>query len=208
MDLIQGDFFKDFRIIILVMEMFSGLRVVSMKHSFAEFQKLFVVFWVFSFLGHYLEIIWALLNFIVFGSQLWIPTTPTILPLAPPYGLGIIAVIIFTYPLIKRHDFGPIEVFVLNVFICGVVEYLCASFLVQVVGYNQFWDYSNQPFNINGYICLTNSLIFGFCVTIFIYYIYPFCHKAMNKLKIAQINNLFWLFFIAYGIDLIFMNFR
>jgi len=190
------------------MDIFSESRNASIKDIFISFQKLYIIFWVFSFIGHYLEIIWAWFNFIIFGSQLWIPTTPTVLPLAPPYGLGIIAVLLFTYPLIKRHDLGPAEAFVLNVFICGVVEYLCAAFLVLVVGYNQFWDYSNQPFNINGYICLTNSLLFGFCVTLFVYYVYPFCYKAIKKLKMSQINNLFWLLFIAYVIDLIFMNFK
>lgn len=190
------------------MEVSYNSQTISMKRMFIGFQRLFIIFWVFSFLGHYLEIFWAWFNFLIFGSQLWIPTTPTILPLAPPYGLGVVVVILFTYPLIKRHEFGPIEAFVLNVFICGIVEYLCAAFLVQFVGYNQFWDYSNQPFNINGYICLTNSLIFGFCVTIFIYYIYPFCHKAMNVLKTKQINNLFWLLLITYTIDLIWMNIK
>jgi len=190
------------------MEMFSESDSVPMKRAYISFQKLYITFWVFSFLGHYLEIFWAWFNFLIFGSQLWIPTTPTILPLAPPYGLGVVVVIILTYPLTKRHEFGPIEVFVLNVLICGIVEYLCAAFLVQVVGYNQFWDYSNQLFNINGYICLVNSLIFGFCGTMFIYYIYPFYRKAMNLLKITQINHLFWLMFITYTVDLIWMNFK
>lgn len=186
--------------------MFFRKHNVLIRQTFISFQKLYITFWVFSFIGHYIEIIWALFNYSIFGSQLWIPTTPTILPLAPPYGLGVVVVILFTYPLIKRRDLGPIEAFILNFLICGVVEYLSAAFLVSTVGYNQFWDYSNQPFNINGYICLTNSLIFGFCVTLFIYYIYPLYRKFLNKLKTGQINNLFWLLFAAYSIDLIVMK--
>lgn len=195
-------------IIMLVMELFSESRATSMRHSFAIFQKLFIIFWVFSFLGHYLEILWALFNHVIFGSQLWVPSTPTILPLAPPYGLGVVAVIVFTWPLVKHHDFGPIEAFIVNVFISGIVEYLCAAFLVFVVGYNKFWDYSNQPFNINGYICLENSLLFGFGVTLFLYYIYPLYTKAMNKLKQEQIDTLFWVLFISYGVDLIYLNLK
>lgn len=190
------------------MEMISETRVVSMKHLFTEFQKLFIVFWVFSFLGHYLEIIWSWLNYVVFGSHFWIPTVPTILPLAPPYGLGVVAVIVFTYPLIKRRELGPMEAFIVNVFISGIVEYACAAFLVFAVGYNQFWDYSNQPFNINGYICLENSLLFGFGVTLFLYYIYPFYIKNIKKLRFEQMDTLFWMLFISYGIDLIYLNIK
>lgn len=190
------------------MKKFIDLHAVSVKSFFVEFRKLFVVFWVFSFFGHYLEIFWSWLNFTVFGSDFWIPNVPTILPLAPPYGLGVVAVIIFTYPMIKRREFGPIEAFVVNIFISGLVEYLSAAFLVAVVGYNRFWDYSDQPFNINGYICLENSLLFGVGVTLFLYYIYPLYLKAIKHLRAEQIDVLFWIMLISYGLDLIYLNIK
>ena len=188
------------------METVSEPQIISIKSSFETFRKLFIVFWIFSFLGHYLEIIWSWFNHMVFGSSLWVPTVPTILPLAPPYGLGVVAVIVLTWPFVKRHEFNPFQAFAMNVIISAIVEYLSAMFLVLVDGYNKFWNYSNQPFNLNGYICLENSLLFGVGVTIFLYYIYPLCNKIYNKFKQDQIDVIFWVLFIFYGIDLIFIN--
>jgi len=46
---------------------------------------------------------------------------------------------------------------------------LGASALEYVTGYAmerlfkmKYWDYSNNPFNLNGYVCLTNSIAWGF----------------------------------------------
>jgi len=176
--------------------------------AFKYFQSLFILFWVFSFLGHYLEIVWSFLNHIIFSSPMWIPTTPTFLPLAPPYGLGVVAVAALTEPLIRRYALKPVSVFFLNTAISGVVEYLCAAFLVLFIGYNQFWNYSTQPFNLNGYICLKNTLVFGIVVTLFLYYIYPIYLKFVNRFNQKHLDILFWVLYISYAIDLIYLNLR
>jgi len=94
------------------------------------FKNCFLVFWIFSFLGHYLEIIWVWVNHFVFVYPMWIPDTPTVIPLAPPYGIGVVAVILFSLPLAERYKLNPMAIFILNFIITGIVEYLCASFLV------------------------------------------------------------------------------
>ena len=190
------------------MEATSKSQNISLQHYFVVFQRLFIIFWVFAFLGHYLEIIWSWLNHLAFSTNLWLPSTPTFIPLAPPYGMGVVAAILLTWPFIKRHEFNPVQSFVLNVFISALVEYLSAIFLVFVDGYNKFWNYSNQPFNLNGYICLENSLLFGLGATVFLYYIYPIYKKFIDKLKLPQLDMLFWIMFVSYGVDLILINFR
>ncbi|MDK2899491.1 MAG: hypothetical protein PWQ10_678 [Patescibacteria group bacterium] len=181
---------------------------LSIDAIFSYFQRLFIMFWIFSFLGHYIEIIWIWVNHLIFNYPMWIPSTPTILPLAPPYGIGVVVVVLFSLPLIKYYKLNPLAVFVSNFIITAIVEYLCAAFLVFFVGYNQFWDYSNQPFNINGYICLKNSVAFGIAVTLFLYYIYPAYQKFIQRFNQKQLDIIFWVMYFSYAIDLIYLNFK
>lgn len=190
------------------MEIASQSQSIPKKRLFVIFQKLFIIFWIFSFLGHYLEIVWSWLNHIMLGSSLWMPNVPTIVPLAPPYGLGVVAVIVITWPLIKKHELNPMQSFALNTVICAVVEYFSAAFLVLVDGYNKYWNYSDQSFNLNGYICLENCLLFGLGITVFIYYVYPIYIKIVGKFNSSQLYSIFCILFVVYVIDLILINFR
>ena len=65
----------------------------------------------------------------------------------------------------------PVKDSLILVYLSGVVA---ATSLEYVTGYMmerlfkmKYWDYSNQRFQINGYICLTSSIAWGF-LTIFL----------------------------------------
>ena len=185
--------------------------LVKGKKSIPVFlQELFLFFWITSLIGHYLELVLSYLNHLIYGGGMWIPIIQTIIPLSPPYGIGMIAVILITLPLIRRYKLHPFGAFVLNTFVTGLVEYVCAAVIVAVAGYNRYWGYSGQPFNINGYVCLKSAVIFGIGATIFIYLIYPLIEKLINKLKKWQFNAIFWVLFLDYSVELtiLFINGR
>jgi uncharacterized membrane protein len=78
-------------------------------------------------------------------------------PLIPIYGEGAIMMVIATTPV--RGN-------ILLEFIMGMVgatllEYVVGS-LMESVFKVKYWDYSNQPFNIKGYICLSSTVCWGF----------------------------------------------
>ena len=84
------------------------------------------------------------------------------LPMLPLYGTG--AVMMLWVSL-------PVKDSLALVYLSGVVA---ATALEYVTGYMmerlfkmKYWDYSNQRFQINGYICLTSSIAWGF-LTIFL----------------------------------------
>jgi uncharacterized membrane protein len=97
-------------------------------------QELFIYFWIFSLVGHYLELIWKNLIYLPGWNQIM----STTMPLAPPYGFGVVAVIIFVKPLIKKYNFNPLIIFGMCTTVSNMVEYLCATTLVLLVGYNNF----------------------------------------------------------------------
>ncbi len=84
------------------------------------------------------------------------------MPLLPLYGTGAVMMLWLSLP-VKDN--------VVLVYFAGVIG---ATVLEYVTGYvmerlfkMKYWDYSNQPFNLNGYICLSSSVAWGF-LTIFL----------------------------------------
>lgn len=84
------------------------------------------------------------------------------LPMLPLYGTGAVMMLWVSLP-VKDH--------LILVYLSGV---LAATALEYVTGYvmerlfkMKYWDYSNQRFQIGGYICLSSSVAWGF-LTIFL----------------------------------------
>lgn len=174
---------------------------IKSYYSFNFFKKIFILYWFFSLLGHYAENFWAFLNHIVTGDPYKEHIVSTIIPLASPYGLGFVLIILIVWPLIKSRRINPIAAFVLNSVIAAVTEYFSAAFVVMIYGRNDFWDYSMKPLNINGYICFESIVIFGIAATLFIYFIYPLIEKLIQRFNRRQINIIFWILFISYILD-------
>ena len=84
------------------------------------------------------------------------------LPLLPLYGTGAVMMLWVSLP-VKDSLF--------LVYLAGVIA---ATILEYVTGWGmeklfkmKYWDYSNQKFNVKGYICLSSSIAWGF-LTIFL----------------------------------------
>ena len=78
------------------------------------------------------------------------------LPMLPLYGTGAIMMLWVSIPV---QD---------NLVLVYLSGFLAATALEYVTGWAmerlfkmRYWDYSNQPFNINGYVCLSSSLAWG-----------------------------------------------
>ena len=52
-------------------------------------------------------------------------------------------------------------VFLLGMLAATALEYVTGA-AMEALFKVRYWDYSKQPFNLNGYICLTSSLAWGF----------------------------------------------
>lgn len=168
---------------------------------YRKFQELFLVFFVFSLFGHYIEVAWAVIKHVAFGST-WYPKIADLVPLAAPYGLGAVALILLVWPVFDKYKKHPFKVLIISSIVTGAVEFLCAALLVLLHGRNYYWNYSNMPFNLFGYIHLSGCLAFGIVSLAFLYFIYPNWRKAYDKLTNKSVSFVFWLLFIVYAIDL------
>lgn len=90
-------------------------------------------------------------------------------PYCPIYGFGMIVVLLILEP------------FKINIPILFIGSVLLTTLLELVTGYvlerifnQKWWDYTNEPFNLKGYVCLAQSLVWGLACVFVIYVIQPF----------------------------------
>ena len=82
-------------------------------------------------------------------------------PLLPIYGSGAIIILFATLPVADNFWL----VYFLGMLAATALEYVVGAVMEQLFKV-RYWDYTKQPFNLHGYICLTSSIAWGF-LTIF-----------------------------------------
>lgn len=120
-------------------------------------------FFIYAVLGWCTEVIFAAVNTGKFVNRGFLNG-----PLCPMYGVGV-AVIVFCL--------SPLEDNVWLTFLTAVVltsglEWI-TGFVLEKLFHQRWWDYSELPFNIGGYICLKFSLAWGLACLLILKVIHP-----------------------------------
>lgn len=114
-------------------------------------------FFVYSFFGWCTEVAFAAFKEHRFVNRGFLNG-----PLCPIYGFGVSIVILFLTP----YKNNPPLLFVTSILLVTLLEGL-TGWCMEKIFHHKWWDYSQMPFNIGGYVCLLFSLIWGaFCVVI------------------------------------------
>ena len=98
-------------------------------------------------------------------------------PFLPIYGIGALALIFFVEPYVAN----PFLVFLASVVVTSTIEYI-GSLMLDKVFHISLWDYRDRPFNLNGRICLQNSLGFGALGLLLVYVIQPPLNAGLRAL--------------------------
>lgn len=131
--------------------------------------KIIFYFIIYSFLGWCLESIYKT---IIFKK----PTNSGFLygPFCPMYGIGAIIMI-----MAGQISNNIIIVFIMAFLIFTIWEYVVAVFLEKVFK-TKYWDYSDLKFNIQGRVCLKNSIYWGILGVLLIFVIQPVTENLTN----------------------------
>lgn len=127
-------------------------------------------------------------------------------PVCPVYGFGMLGILILLKSL-GNTNVDETNVFLLFVFgtiICSAIE-LFAGWLLDIIFHARWWDYSDEPFNLHGYICLKFSLLWGVGVVAVIKGIQPIIESTSLDKLIPSIYA-WWIIlflYIIYFVDLI-----
>lgn len=97
-------------------------------------------------------------------------------PFCPIYGCGAIIMYIFLDDVSSK----PFITFCLGFVVLSIWEYLVGVFLEKVFN-RKYWDYSNNKFNLQGRVCLLNSIFWGILGVLFIDVIHPFVTGLLSN---------------------------
>jgi uncharacterized membrane protein len=126
----------------------------------------------YSFIGWIVEVLW------VFAKSQHLENRGFLTgPFLPIYGIGAIVLILAVEPYVKN----PFVVFVACVFVASALEYL-SSLILEKLFHITLWDYHGRRFNLNGRICLENSLGFGALGLMLLYVLHPLISVALKAL--------------------------
>ena len=143
------------------------------------------IFFVFAFLGWCGEVVFAAVRERRFVNRGFLNG-----PLCPIYGLGVVAMDFFLRPF---GDSLPV-LLVGSMLLGSALEYL-AGFLLEKLFHQKWWDYSDTPHNLHGYICLKFSVLWGIAGAMIVRYITPFSHRLFSQIP----QTVGWALLIALG---------
>ena len=153
-----------------------------------------LIFYFSSFLGYLIEVFWSFL-----ASKKFVNRGFLCGPVIPIYGLGALLIL---YCLLRYYE-DPVVVFVFGIIITSALEYF-VSFLLEKIFHNKWWDYSTQKYNINGRVCLRNSLAFGVLSLLIIYGITPGYYLLFSLLDFKVWMILAIIFTFIFILDVIY----
>jgi len=120
-------------------------------------------FFIYSFLGWCTEVCYAALNTGRFVNRGFLNG-----PVCPIYGFGAALVL----RLLEPFSHSLLLLFAGSVILASALEWL-TGFVLEKLFHQRWWDYSEQPFNLNGYICLKFSILWGLACVFVVRLLHP-----------------------------------
>ncbi|MDY0288433.1 MAG: putative ABC transporter permease [Sphaerochaeta sp.] len=117
-------------------------------------------------------------------------------PYLPIYGFGALLVVV---PLMS-FDAHPIAVFAMAFLLTSALEYV-TSFLLEKIFQTKLWDYSKRFANINGRVCLLNSILFGLLGLAATYLLHPAITTMVSRIPAYVLDPLSNALLILLSID-------
>lgn len=146
-----------------------GFRILGIKPW-----RLMAYFVIYSFLGFCLETIYGILTKGVIESR----QSFLYGPFCTIYGLGaVIMILLLQY--FKKNNY---TLFVGGYIIGSAIEYFVSLF-GEMILHVKWWDYSTEPFNLNGRICLFYSIAWGLLAIYLMKHVNPNIDKFISKIK-------------------------
>ena len=89
-------------------------------------------------------------------------------PVCPVYGFGVVIVLAGLSPL----EDNLLLLFLGSLVLTSALEWL-TGFVLEKLFHQRWWDYSDQPFNLSGYVCLRFSVAWGFACLFVVKLLHP-----------------------------------
>ena len=157
------------------------------------FSTMFLQFLIYSILGWIIESISCSIYYKKTADRGFL-----LGPYCPIYGISAILMI----SILDKYKNNQIILFIFSMIIATILEYI-TSYVLEKLFKTRWWDYSYRVININGRICLINSLIFGFFGVILINIINPIIINFFRIISIKILYPLTFILLIIFTIDIV-----
>jgi len=151
------------------------------------------IFMVYAFIGWCAEVAYAGLDKGIFVNRGFLNGS-----CCPIYGLGMLIVISLLTPIKDNFVLLFLGAFLLTT----ILEYITGWILEKVFG-NKWWDYSDIPFNIKGYVCLKFSVIWGIGGVFVMDIVHPLIYRVITWIPKRAGTVLLLLIVLTFLVDLI-----
>ena len=131
---------------------------------------LMLYFFVYGFLGWCTEVAYATTKQKKFVNRGFLNG-----PICPIYGVGVTVVVYFLTP----YKENLLLLYIMSTVLVTVLEGI-TGYLMDKIFHHKWWDYTDQPLNIGGYVCLIFSLVWGVACVIIVRVIHPVIHKVLT----------------------------
>lgn len=151
--------------------------------------NIFIVFTAYSFLGWCAEVAyqyWTQKKFINRGFLHG--------PFCPIYGACILLVMY----LLNRVHVNLFALFIISTILISTIEYI-TSYILEKLFHLKWWDYTEDPLNLNGRICLHFSLGWGLAAIVVFKIIHPIIMSVINIIPL-EASKFISIFIITYFI--------
>ena len=159
--------------------------------TFSTLLLWFLYFMIYAFLGWVCETIYCSLIERHFVERGFLRG-----PLCPIYGAGSLAVLWLLSPFGENIPL----IFLLGAIVASSLEYI-TSFLMEKIFHMRWWDYSKHRFNLNGRVCMLNSVLFGILCVVLITIIHPLTTRLILLIPTTVSLIVTIALFIAFSVD-------
>ncbi len=130
------------------------------------------IFLVYAFLGWCAEVAYAAVHSGKFVNRGFLNG-----PVCPIYGVGMLVVVTLLWGL--RHNL--ILLILGSAGLTTTLEY-ATGLILERFFHDKWWDYSDKPFNVKGYICLEFTVLWGLAAAFVVGAVHPFVFMVINKI--------------------------
>ncbi len=137
-------------------------------------QNIYQAVWIFiiyAFLGWCSDVAFAAVNKGKFVNRGFLNG-----PVCPIYGVGMLIVVLCLWNLRDR----PLLLFLGSALLTTALEFV-TGFVLERFFHDKWWDYSDMPFNIKGYVCLKFTILWGLAASFIIGAIHRFIYMLIEK---------------------------
>lgn len=150
------------------------------------------IFLIYAFLGWCTEVTFAAVTKGRFVNRGFLNG-----PVCPIYGVGMLIVVTLLWSL--RHNL--ILLFLGSAGLTTALEF-ATGWILEKFFHDKWWDYSDKPFNIKGYICLEFTILWGLAAAFVVGAVHPFVFVVIRKTPFAIGIILMALFLALFITDL------